>query len=170
MREFITMTWCDPHDERGERVNATISHKLGLDGEEGELDFCDECDEAVLGPIRKLLERARAAEEPVKPKRRSNGDHKSPSQMPTACPFCGQNFTTKKITADHIWSAHLGTPRPPQPPECPTCGLPVAVPQAMSRHRSVQHGYDYWAEAIGLVEAEQKKQQRAASRRKTTDG
>lgn len=161
MKEVMTLTWCDVHQAAGERVEATVLRVIALDGNaERELDMCDECDEKVFAPIEKLLNLARPTEASLvrRPPKNSNGavKHKSPSQLPATCPFCGQEYSGKKITTDHMWSAHAGRGRPAQPEVCPDCNERIEVPQAMTRHRTVQHGYDSWEEALEAVRAARK--------------
>lgn len=155
MKEVVTQSWCDVHNAAGERVEAQITRTIALDGgSERELDVCIDCDEKVFTPLVKLLNGARASELALarRPARRTTERNKeAPSLQATSCPICGGTFSTRKSATDHIWARHTDQEIPRQPDQCPDCGYTSAFAQAMGRHRTVEHGYDNWSQALSAA-------------------
>ena len=166
MREIIMQEWCDWCDANGKRTLATTVATLDLDGTgPKESDLCAECDEQVLGPVRKLVEVGRIAEpEPVKRARPKAAPTTSGrGRKPSSCPICenGVLFYNVKSVADHIWNKHIEDQKPRQPVACPDCGYRHESPNAMARHRTTRHGWSSIQEALDEYEARQHPKRRA---------
>ena len=147
MREIITQSWCDHHDQNdGVKVEATVTAVIALDFDEpGEVDLCSECNDMLLGPIQTLLMRAR------QPSMIERANHKPGSTNSYGCPLCDRApYTNRNSLVEHVWRDHAHQTRPKQPPKCPNCPMETRPP-GMARHRAMAHGYDMLTEALEAV-------------------
>jgi hypothetical protein len=159
MREIITKAWCDLHQHNGDdRVEGTMTRELSLDGgAPRELDLCASCDEQLFGLIVKLLNGGRVPEATIQPRKPKQRMGPTNDQL---CPICGVAYAMDSTVVSHVWSEHVGRPRPRQPEECPDCGQRKENGMAMARHRKL-HNYDRMQEALDAVNPPKKGRQHA---------
>jgi len=152
--ELITRTWCDVHQDKGERVEGRpwTLVLVGPDDPgkhvERTVDLCEDCvaDAGLVALVELVDEHGRDSTGRLRPSRSTAARTTSSSRTADRvwqCPRCNKSYDTRDKLAAHGRATHeltiaelLGEPTPYV---CEDCGSAYGVPQALAVHRTRKH-------------------------------
>ncbi len=136
--EIVVTTWCDVHLYENNEYVAAESRHIPVPGAVKTVDLCDEHDEQILGPVRKLYE-----DFGVKPDATPRASAKDGAR----CPVCGSSHTTNYGMRQHVRRRHpdkaaevLDLHGKGYPCTEDGCEFEAVAPQGLGAHLRQAHG------------------------------
>lgn len=97
--EIVVTKWCDVHLYESNEYVKGETRSIPVPGQVKTVDLCDEHDESILGPVRKIYEEYGAKPDAANTVKQSKS-------APVICPQCGGEYANTYLMRAHVRRMH----------------------------------------------------------------